>query len=37
MNLGCKVLIKNKDDQDIRDIFNYLLKIASYDKCLIIR
>ena len=37
MNLACKVLVKNKDDQKIREIFDYLCKVASYDKSLLIR
>jgi hypothetical protein len=37
MNLGCKVMLKNESDDKIREIFEYLLKIASYDKNLVIR
>lgn len=37
INLGCKVLIKNTEDQNVREIFDYLLKLANYDKSYIIR
>ena len=28
---------KNPEDENIREIFDYLLKVASYDKSLMIR
>lgn len=37
MNLACKVLIKNKEDEKVREIFDYLCKVASYDKSLLLR
>ena len=37
INLGCQVMSMNKKDKAITEIFDYLLKVASYDKSLIIR
>jgi hypothetical protein len=37
INLGCKVMNKNQSDDKIKEIFEYLLKISSYDKSLVIR
>jgi hypothetical protein len=30
-------MVNNKEDNRVREIFDYLLKIAAYDKSLIIR
>lgn len=35
--MGCTILAKNKDDQKLKEIFMYLLKVSSYDKSMILR
>mmetsp|Transcript_23456 Transcript_23456/g.16662 ORF Transcript_23456/g.16662 Transcript_23456/m.16662 type:complete len:82 (-) Transcript_23456:756-1001(-) len=37
LNLACKVVNKNKTDDKVTQIFDYLLKVASYDRSLLIR
>lgn len=37
MNLACDVMSRNKEDNKVREINEYLFKVASFDKSFLIR